>query len=527
MAKITAIPATINRYSAVPISGLKKRRVAAYARVSTDHEEQLTSYEAQVDYYTSYIKGRQDWEFVAVYTDEGITGCNTKKREGFKKMVADALSGAIDLIVTKSVSRFARNTVDSLTTIRKLKEHNVECYFEKENIWTFDGKGELLLTIMSSLAQEESRSISENCTWGQRKRFSDGKYSVAYSHFLGYDRGENGEFIINEEQAEIVRRIYGLFLQGRSPYAIAKLLTQEGIPTPSGKTAWSKETVRSILSNEKYKGSALLQKNYTVDFLTKKQKKNKGEIQQYYVEDSHPAIIPPAIFDMVQRQLEVRHTGKDRKSCASVFSGKIVCGDCGSYFGSKVWHSNDKYRRVIWQCNHKFNGVKCGTPHLTDQQLQNMFVTAANKILVEKDALAAAFETVRDRIFCVDELAAEREGLLEEMSVASELIQKAISQNARVAQNQEKYQQRYEKLVQRFESAKERLTVVDARITEKNARRETTEMFLETLRRQEGFLTAFDERLWYSLVDHITVYSAENVRFTFKDGTEIQVGEKE
>ena len=207
MAKITAIPATIDRYSATPINGLKKRRVAAYARVSTDHEEQLTSYEAQVDYYTNYIKSRDDWEFVSVYADEGITGCNTKKRDGFNKMVEDALAGGIDLIITKSVSRFARNTVDSLTTIRKLKEHKVECYFEKENIWTFDGKGELLLTIMSSLAQEESRSISENCTWGQRKRFSDGKFSVAFSNFLGYDRGENGELVVNEGQATIFSRI--------------------------------------------------------------------------------------------------------------------------------------------------------------------------------------------------------------------------------------------------------------------------------------------------------------------------------
>ena len=165
MAKITAIPATIDRYSAAPISGLKKRRVAAYARVSTDHEEQLTSYEAQVDYYTNYINGRDDWEFVSVYADEGITGCNTKKRDGFNKMVADALAGSIDLIITKSVSRFARNTVDSLTTIRKLKEHKVECYFEKENIWTFDGKGELLLTIMSSHGGSGNGFQTANSAW--------------------------------------------------------------------------------------------------------------------------------------------------------------------------------------------------------------------------------------------------------------------------------------------------------------------------------------------------------------------------
>ena len=178
--KVTTIPATINKFTAKPMDSKKKRRVAGYARVSTDHEDQQTSYEAQVDYYTTYIQGREDWEFAGLYSDEGISATNTKHRDGFNRMIADALAGKIDLIITKSVSRFARNTVDSLSTIRKLKDHNIECYFEKENIWTFDSKGELLLTIMSSLAQEESRSISENVTWGQRKRMADGKVSFAY-----------------------------------------------------------------------------------------------------------------------------------------------------------------------------------------------------------------------------------------------------------------------------------------------------------------------------------------------------------
>ena len=185
MAKqVTTIPASIKPFSKTPLTTSRKRRVSAYARVSTDSDEQFTSYEAQVDYYTNYIKGRNDWQFAGVYTDEGITGTNTKKREGFKRMVKDALDGKIYLIVTKSVSRFARNTVDSLTTIRKLKEHGTECFFEKENIWTFDSKGELLITIISSLAQEESRSISENCTWGQRKRFADGQSDRALQTFL-------------------------------------------------------------------------------------------------------------------------------------------------------------------------------------------------------------------------------------------------------------------------------------------------------------------------------------------------------
>lgn len=251
MAKsVIVIPATKGEHTTISANNKKKRRVAAYARVSTDHEEQHSSYEAQVKYYTNYIQEREDWEFVSVYSDEGVTGCNLKNRDGFNQMVTDALNGRIDLILTKSVSRFARNTVDSLTTIRKLKEKMVECYFEKENIWTFDGKGELLLTIMSSLAQEESRSISENCTWGQRKRFADGKVTVPFKRFLGYDRGENGNLVRNKEQASVICRIYGLFLQGRSPYAIAKILMEEGIPSPGGKEVWSQSTVKSILTKE-------------------------------------------------------------------------------------------------------------------------------------------------------------------------------------------------------------------------------------------------------------------------------------
>jgi len=182
--------------TAFPLNVATRRRVAAYARVSTDHEEQATSYEAQCEYYTNYIKSRPDWEFVSIYADEGISGVSTKNRDAFNQMVRDAKAGKIDLILTKSVSRFARNTVDSLTTIRELKAHGVEIYFEKENIWTFDGKGELLLSIMSSLSQEESRSISENVKWGHRKKIESGRYSLTYSHFLGYDKGEDGTLVI-------------------------------------------------------------------------------------------------------------------------------------------------------------------------------------------------------------------------------------------------------------------------------------------------------------------------------------------
>ena len=229
MPEVTIIPATKQLHSKQPKTTQVQRRVAAYARVSTDSEEQLTSYEAQVDYYTKYIKRNPDWRFVGVYTDEGISATNTRKREGFNRMIADALDGKIDLIVTKSVSRFARNTVDSLTAVRKLKEHGTEVYFEKEGIYTFDSKGELLITIMSSLAQEESRSISENVTWGQRKRFADGKVSLPYKSFLGYRKGADGLPEIVPEEAETVRLIYRLFIGGRTVNYIANHLTQSGI----------------------------------------------------------------------------------------------------------------------------------------------------------------------------------------------------------------------------------------------------------------------------------------------------------
>ena len=328
-ARVTVIPAKKDR---LPINVLsneaRKLRVAAYARVSTNNEEQLTSYEAQVDYYTRYIQSKDEWQFVEVYTDEGISATNTKKRDGFNRMVADALAGKIDLIITKSISRFARNTVDTLTTVRKLKEKGIEVFFEKENIRTLDGKGELLITIMSSLAQEESRSISENVTWGQRKRFADGKVSLPYRRFLGYEKGPDGLPVIVESEAVIIRLIYRLFLYGKSPSAIATYLTDEGIPTPGGKKVWRAKVVESILTNEKYKGDALLQKKFTVDFLTKKQKVNEGEVPQYYVTNSHPAIIEPELFDLVRRM------GVLRAACIH-FPGALSAASVAAFMAAR------------------------------------------------------------------------------------------------------------------------------------------------------------------------------------------------
>ena len=517
---VTTIPATISRYASLPLSAPVKRKVAGYARVSTDSDEQFTSYEAQIDYYTSYIQSHEEWDFVAVYTDEGITGTSTKHREGFKQMIADALAGKIDLIVTKSVSRFARNTVDSLTTIRKLKEHGTEVYFEKENIWTFDSKGELLITIMSSLAQEESRSISENCTWGQRKRMADGKVSVPFSRFLGYDRGEDGNLIINPKEAAIVRDIYRLFLSGLTPHAIAKNLTERGIPTPGGKNKWSQGTVQSILTNEKYKGDALLQKCYTADFLTKRQVRNHGEVPQYYVEGNHEAIIPPYTYELVQQEFQRRKSVRGRYSGVDLFASRIRCGECGAFYGSKVWHSNSKYRKVIYRCNGKYDGDStCRTPHLQEEEIKAMFVRVVNQLLDVKDEVIANLEVVSSALLNTQELVTKKAVLKTEMDAISEQVLNMIAENARLPLEQVEYKRKYAALENRHAELKAKHDRLDAEIADKVSRMESFQQFITTLREQEGLVQEFDDGLWGSLVDVVTVYSEKDIRFTFRDGT--------
>ncbi|MEZ2122374.1 recombinase family protein [Corynebacterium sp. CCM 9203] len=316
--------------------------------MSTDHHDQVTSHEAQVDYYTRYISDHAGWQLVKVYTDEGITGISTKHRAGFQQMVADVLDGQIDLIIIKSVSRFAHNTVDSLTTVQALKDKGVEVYFEKEGIWAFDAKGELLITIMSSLAQKEAQSISENVTWGHPKRFADGKVTVPYSRFLGYDKGEDGNLVINSEQAKLVRHIYNMYLGGMSIGAIPHTLTNEPDTfTASKNKTWHYQSVRSILTNEKCKGDALLQKSYVADFLTKKQAINQSEVSQYYVTASHEAIISPAVWDIVQAELAKGAANQRTQHRTRPFSSTLICGQCGHFFGSKTEHAGSKYEKVI------------------------------------------------------------------------------------------------------------------------------------------------------------------------------------
>lgn len=346
------------------------KRVAAYARVSTGSDEQLNSIAAQKDYFEKLINKRPDWIFVGIYADEGISGISTKKREAFNRMVNDAMDGKIDLIVTKSLSRFARNTVDSLSVIRQLKSVNVGVYFEKEDINTLDSKGEFLITLMSSLAEEESRSISENITWGQRKRFADGRYSMPYKQFLGYKKGADGCPEIVEKEAETVKLIYRLCLEGYPASSIAKMLTSANIPTPAGMSTWPTRTIDSILRNEKYYGAALLQKSFTFDYRRKIIKPNRGELPMYYIENGHEGIVTKEVYDEVQKKLVKKHRSPGGDTC---FPGKIYCSSCGGLYGPITFHSTT-YNDTAWKClNRHLHRYPCESPHLYEEMLKPIF----------------------------------------------------------------------------------------------------------------------------------------------------------
>lgn len=388
---ITVIPAQVRLTNIHGTKNIKKIRVAAYCRVSTDQEDQLHSFEAQVDYYTRYIHERENYEMAGIYADEGISGTNVRKREQFRKMIEDCKAGKIDLVITKSISRFARNTQDCLQYSRLLKNLGIGIIFEKENINTLDSIGELLFTILSSLAQDESRNISENCKWGIRSKFKKGELHLNTCKFLGYDKDKDGKLVINTEQAKTVARIYEEFLWGVNPQQIARELEEEKVPGCCGQTKWYTTTVIGILKNEKHMGDALLQKTYTADFLTKKQVKNNGEVTQVYVKDSHKGIVDKATWEAVQEELERRKNFMKGHGLTKYvygaeynpFTSRIFCGKCGHSYTKHTW----KKRGVEqWQCkNHRTDGkLTCKNEFVDSKNLEQAFVEAFNKVLTDK-----------------------------------------------------------------------------------------------------------------------------------------------
>ena len=380
---------------------------------------------------------------------------------------------------------------------------------------------ELLITIMSSLAQEESRSISENTTWGKRKQFAEGKTSVGYSAFLGYDK----DFKINEEQAKVVKLIYKLFVGGRSFYAITKELEKRGIKSPSGKDKWYISTVRSILTNEKYRGDALIQKEYTADFLDKTRRKNTGEIPQYYVEEHHEAIIAPDLFDFVQSEIK-RREQNGKHSGVSIFANKIKCGYCSAWYGAKVWHSTDKYRRVIYRCNKKYahKGKPCNTRHLTEEEIKEIFVKALNSLVEVKENVIAELRSLIDSVCQMEELVEEHGRVEQELALLAERLETLIRENARVVQDQTAYLKQENEIRALYIEKQGNLEKLGKQIAEMERKRNTLEGMIQLVCGIDGEQVAFDEELWGGLLDHVVVKEDGEVVVVFKGEIEIGVG---
>lgn len=389
MAKnVTVIPASRTKRSAEEEK--KKIRVAAYCRVSTEQEEQLGSFENQVKYYTELINNTPDWVMTGIFADEGISGTGTKKRQGFQNMIKACREGKVDRVITKSISRFARNTADCLHYSRELKDLGIPIFFEKEGIDTMAASGELLFTILSSLAQEESRNISENTTWGIRSKFKQGVPMINTGNFMGYDKDENGKLVINPEQAKVVKRIFREFLEGWSTREIAQRLNREKIPGVSGKAKWNGFTIERMLQNEKYKGDLLMQKTFTADYLTKKMVENNGERDQYYVQGNHEAIVSPDDWEAAQYELKRRegfmesHGIKEISSLTgTAFYNKVYCGKCGC----KMQRRNPKGNKPFWKClnTDKRNGYTCDAGNVRESDLRQAFVIAWNSLVENRE----------------------------------------------------------------------------------------------------------------------------------------------
>nr|WP_092639350.1 recombinase family protein [Acetanaerobacterium elongatum] len=497
-----------------------KLRVAAYCRVSTDSDEQETSYDAQITHYTAYINSHPDWELAGIYADDGISGTNTKKREEFNRMIDDCMAGKIDKVITKSISRFARNTVDCLNYIRKLKEKNIPVYFEKENIDSMDSKGEIMLTIMASLAQQESQSLSQNVKLGLQYRYQQGEIQVNCARFLGYTKDENKHLVVVPEEAEVVKRIYREYLEGASMLKIARGLEADGILNGAGKERWHTSNINQILRNEKYIGDALLQKTYTVDFLTKKRVKNNGLVPQYYVENSHEAIIPREIFMQVQEELVRRRlihkspNGKNRVFSSSHCLANIVyCGVCGEFYRRIHWYNRGK-KSIVWRCISRLEntGLFCDARTVPESQIEQVLVKAINQTLCDRDTFLTTLQNNIETVLSHgnDQVLADIDKRLKELQ--AELLKLATSNADYEKVGNEIYHLREEKQKLQLESAGR---------DEQKKRISDMGTFL---REQPTALTEYDESLIRRLIEKVTVYE-DKFTVEFKSGLTVDINE--
>ncbi len=520
-----------------PRSGIKNElqkariKVCAYCRVSSASSEQMASYEAQVEYYTRYIQQNPEWEFVGIYADGGISGTRKLGRTEFNRMLKDAEAGQIELIVTKSISRFARNTLDCLETVRFLKNLGVAVYFERENINTLSAESELLLSVLASIAQEESRSISEDLRWAFQKKIRQGKVMFVASRFLGYDLGENGELVINEQEAEVVRRIFREYIAGKSVRQIIQGLEAENIRTVTGLARWPEGTVRNMLTNEKYCGDAILQKTYVADYLTHKKKKNRGELPMYRVSGNHQPIISKEDFDLVQRVMAQRAAeygnlpgDRDKYAQQYVFSGKLVCGQCGASFKRRTWNSKELSKQIVWQCGTyvKKGKAVCSMKAVDDVTLKAVFMRAFNKLYKNKKTVFKQFMENVEKALCSGRNHEKLDNIKSETDKITGQMKEVIRRQIKGTVEPSVFHTEYEKLKARLEvlrNQKSGFGQDESKLDEIKARTREIAAFLEE---QASTLTEFDEDIFSALVDRVKVLSPTHLVFELRNGLAVE-----
>ena len=528
--RVRVIPAT----KPAPASGPRhsgRQRVAAYCRVSTDSEEQLNSYAAQQNYYTQKIEENPDWEMAGIFADEGLSGTSMKKRTEFNRMIAACKRGRIDMILTKSASRFARNTVDCLKVIRTLKARGIGVIFEKENINTLTESSEFLITLFSSFSQAESESIGQNIVMGMRQSMKEGKITFQYSRTLGYRRGPDGKPEIDPDEAETVRLIYTRYLEGRSLGDIQRELIEKNIPTAAGIQGWSRQVIQNILTSEKYIGDGLRQKTYTTGPIgNKKTVKNNGELPMYYSRDNHPAIIPRDIYYRVKEEMARRaskrkvmqktaKTEQGKYSARYALSELLVCGECGTPYKRCTWARNGK-KRIVWRCISRLEfGTKyChSSPTLDEDRLHRAIVDALNEYgAIRAEVKADVLELAElaqsggeDGGMSLLELRQRLDALSAEQAVVLDQILENMSSSELNAQ--------LETVTAEKQSVLDQITACQQDEEQRAAQASRQREMEEWLDQQPMCFTEYDDTLTRRFVERITVVDAETIQVKIRD----------
>ena len=513
----------------------KNLRVAAYCRVSTGDEEQLTSYENQKAFYTEKIMKNPEWTMVDIFADEGITGTSTCRRKDFLRMIRQCRQGKIDMILAKSVSRFARNTLDTISYTRELRSLGIAVIFEEQNINSIYPESEFLIALHAAFAQSESESISANVRWGKRQSIKDGKVTFQYKTLLGYEKGPDGNPVIIPEEAETVRRIFEWYLAGKSVRDIRLALVAGGVRNAVGTTDWTTSNLRSILTNEKYCGDALLQKTFVKDCISKKSIPNTGQLAKVLIQNNHEAIISHEMFDAVQLELARRRaqdsrsrksapTGRGKFSGKYALSGLLFCGECGTAYRRVVWTQHGE-KRAVWRCTSRLDyGRKycLNSPTLDEEPLQQAILNAINSVMSDHSALA---EQLRDTM--EQELApipGESMSLGDIDRAIADLGRQftALLSEAADADDADGYTARFQSISTAMAEFKRRKAIIQQLRQEQDQANQRIQRVTMALKSTSNRLTEWDDGTIYQLLEKVTVLSRERVRVTLRDGLEIE-----